>query len=206
MPILDGLDITVNPYFFNTKNFINQVPSGYQNTQFGAFVIYQYQQIDAKMYGLDVDLNLKISPKFSYIGQGSYVYGQDETNDVPLILMLPPNFRNTLQFNSGNDRNFFVQVNNSTFLKQSRFPKYDISVQLFDNQGEAYDQPVDISTPPNGYTLWNAKAGINLTKKLSTIFSVDNIFNTKYRDYLNRLRYYSDEMGSNFILTFNYKF
>ena len=206
LPILDGLDITVNPYFFNTKNFINQVPSGYQNTQFGAFVIYQYQQIDAKMYGLDVDLNLKITPKFSYIGQGSYVYGQDETNDVPLILMLPPNFRNTLQFNSGNDRNFFVQVNNTTFLKQSRFPKYDISVQLFDNQGEAYDQPVDISTPPNGYTLWNAKAGINLTKKLSTIFSVDNIFNTKYRDYLNRLRYYSDEMGSNFILTFNYKF
>ncbi|MFC6267157.1 TonB-dependent receptor [Frigoriflavimonas asaccharolytica] len=206
LPVLSGLDITVNPYYFDTKNFINQVPSGYQNTQFGAFVIYQYEQIDAKMYGLDVDLNLKITPELSLISQGSYVHGQDETNDVPLILMLPTNFRNSLQYKSSGKSNFFVNVNNTTFLKQNRFPRYDISVQLFDNQGEAYEQPVDISTPPNGYTLWNAKAGVNLSKNLSTIFTVDNILNTKYRDYLNRLRYFSDEMGRNFTLTFNYKF
>lgn len=206
IPVLQGLKLSVNPYYFKSKNFINQVPSGYQNTQYGNFVIYQYQQIEAEMYGLDVDLDLKINPEISLISQASYVYGQDETHGVPLILMMPPNFKNSLQYKSEGKSQLFLNVSNTTFLKQKRFPLYDISIQLFDNQGEAYDQPVDISTPPPAYTVWNLKAGINLAKNLSTIFSVDNIFNTSYRDYLNRLRYYSDEMGRNFTLTFQYKF
>jgi iron complex outermembrane receptor protein len=29
--------------------------------------------------------------------------------------------------------------------------------------------------------------------------SVNNLFNTRYRDYMNRLRYYSDELGRNIV-------
>ncbi len=206
LAVLDGLNISFNPYYFSTKNFINEVPNGYQNTQFGGFVVYKYQQIDAKMYGADLDIRLQVNPKISYFGQASYVHGQDETNNIPLILMVPPNFKNGIEYRSEKKNNFFLNVNNTTFLQQKRFPKYDIAIQLFNNEGNAYDLPVDISTPPKGYSLWNLKTGMNFTNNLSAIFSVDNVFNTQYRDYLNRLRYYSDDMGRNLILTLNYKF
>lgn len=203
---LDGFELSVNPYYFITNNFVNQVPTGYQNTQFGNFIIYDYQQIDAKMYGVDVDLKVSINSNLTYFGNGSYVYGQDQSNDVPLILMVPPNFKNAVEYKSKKNNNFFINVNHNTFLQQKRFPQYNIAIQLFDSQGNAFDQPVDISTPPKSYTLWNLKTGININKQLSTVLTVDNIFNKSYRDYLNRLRYFSDEMGRNFILTLNYQF
>lgn len=206
LDVLSGLNISVNPYFFYTKNFINQVPSGYQNTQWGNFVIWKYQQINSKMYGLDVDLDLKITENLKYRGNASYVYGQDTTNDVPLIMMLPPNFSNTLEFSQPKWSNFFFSVNNTSVLQQKRFPVYNIDVQLFDNDGEAYYQPVDISTPPKGYSLWNLQTGVSVAKNMNVQFAVKNVFNTAYRDYLNRLRYFSDEMGRSFILTLKYQF
>lgn len=204
--VLEGLNISVNPYFFYTKNFINQVPSGYQNTQWGNFVVWQYQQIDAKMYGIDADLNLKITPELSFISRGSYVYGQDLTNDVPLILMPPANFYNGLEFSKPEWNNFFANVNNQTVLQQKRFPVYNVNILLYDTNGDPYYKDVDISTPPKGYSLWNAQIGADVFKNFSVSLAAKNIFNTAYRDYLNRLRYFSDDAGRNFILTLDYKF
>jgi iron complex outermembrane receptor protein len=50
------------------------------------------------MYGIDLDVNFKLTDNLTYVGKGSYVYGQDDTHHVPLILMMPPNFSNALQF------------------------------------------------------------------------------------------------------------
>ena len=77
---------------------------------------------------------------------------------------------------------------------------------MFNNQGEAYYQNVDISTPPKGYSLWNLQAGFDVAKNFGVQFSVRNAFNKSYRDYLNRLRYFSDEMGRSFILSLKYQF
>lgn len=205
--VLKGLNVSVNPYFFYTNNFINEIPTGYQNTQWGgAFVVYNYQQIDAKMYGVDIDVQLKITDNLSYKGSGSYVYGQDLTNDVPLILMMPPNFNNSLEFNKKEWKNFYFNASNNTYLKQTRFPVYNVPIRLFDSDGNAYNEEVDISTPPSGYSLWNLQTGVNLSKNFGVDFSVRNVFNQSYRDYLNRLRFFSSEMGRNFILTLKYQF
>jgi len=205
--VLGGLNISVNPYLFYTKNFINEVPIGYSNTQWGGdFVVYGYQQIDAKMYGVDLDVALKINDNLSYKGSGSYVYGQDLTHDVPLIMMMPANFNNSLEFTKKEWRNFYVNVSNTTVLKQTRFPVYNIFVRRYDTDGNPYKQEVDISTPPKGYSLWNLQAGVNLTKNFGMDFSVRNVFDSAYRDYLNRLRFFSNEMGRNFILTLKYQF
>ncbi len=205
--LLQGLNISVNPYFFHTKNFINQIPTGYQNTQWGGdFVVYSYQQIDAKMYGIDVDAQLKISDHLTYKGNFSYVYGQDVTHQVPLILMMPPNINNTLEYHNEKWKNFYVNVSNNTLLRQTRFPVYNIPITRYDSDGNSFKQSVDISTPPDGYSLWNLQTGVNLSKNFGIDFSVRNVFNKTYRDYLNRLRFFSDEMGRNFILTLKYQF
>lgn len=203
--ILKGLNVSVNPYFFITKNFINEIPTGIQNTIRGVFPVWEYQQIDAKMYGVDLDINWKLTDNLTYVGKGSYVYGQDDTHNEPLILMLPPNFSNALQFNKENWSNFYFTLENQTFLKQNRFPVHNATISIYEG-GEEVTKTVDFSTPPGGYSLWNIRTGINISKNLSAGLIVNNIFNVSYRDYLNRMRFFSDEAGRNFILNFRYRF
>ena len=62
----------------------------------------------------------------------------------------------------------------------------------------------DYLAPPKGYGLLNFKTGFSLpTYKQQQIivdFEISNLLNTAYRDYLNRFRYYADEMGRNYSL------
>lgn len=203
--VLKGLNVSVNPYFFITKNFINEIPVGIKGTIRGVFPEWAYQQIDAKMYGVDLDVNWRLTDNLTYVGKGSYVYGQDDTHDEPLILMMPPNFSNALQFKKQNWSNFYFTVENQTFLKQTRFPIRNATLELYVN-GELVDKEIDFSTPPNGYSLWNIQTGINISKNLSAGLIVNNLFNTSYREYLNRLRFFANEAGRNFILNFRYRF
>ncbi|WP_076446789.1 TonB-dependent receptor [Chryseobacterium sp. RU37D] len=203
--VLKGLNISVNPYFFITKNFINEVPTGIQNTIRGVFPVWSYQQIDAKMYGIDLDVSWRLTDNLTYVGKGSYVYGQDDTHNVPLILMMPPNFSNALQFNKENWNHFYFTLENQTFLRQNRFPVYNATIPVYVD-GNEVDKTVDFSTPPSGYSLWNIQAGINISKNLSAGLIVNNLFDVSYRDYLNRMRFFADEAGRNFVLNFRYRF
>ncbi|KMQ67817.1 TonB-dependent receptor [Chryseobacterium sp. FH2] len=203
--VLRGFNISVNPYFFITKNFINEVPVGIRGTIRGVFPEWVYQQIDAKMYGIDLDINWKLTNDITYVGKGSYVYGQDDTHNEPLILMMPPNFSNALQFKKEKWNNFYFIVENQTFLKQTRFPIRNAPLELYID-GQLVDKEIDFSTPPNGYSLWNIQTGINISKNFSAGLIVNNLFNTSYRDYLNRLRFFADEAGRNVILNFRYRF
>lgn len=204
--IINGLHISVNPYFFITKNFIDQIPNGVlQPTQAGTFPVWIYQQIDAKMYGLDLDVDLGITKNLSYRGRGAYVYGQDETNNEPLILMMPTNFSNALRFEKNEWSDFYLNVENQIFLKQNRYPIHNLEYTDYIN-GEEVTKTIDFSTPPKGYSLWNVQAGIRLAKNFSADLTVDNVFNISYRDYLNRMRYFANDLGRNVILDFRYKF
>ncbi len=204
--VLNGLEISANPYFFITKNFTNQIPNGtLQYTQAGTFPVWVYQQIDAKMYGLDVDVNFNLTENLTYKGRGAYVYGQDKTNNEPLILMMPVNFSNALQFSKKEWNGFYLNVENQTFLYQNRFPIHNLEYTDYVDEEEVV-KVVDISTPPKQYSLWNVQTGINLAKNFSAGLTVNNIFNISYRDYLNRMRFFAYDMGRNFILNFRYKF
>jgi iron complex outermembrane receptor protein len=80
----------------------------------------------------------------------------------------------------------FVAVDNVSVLKQWRVPTNS-----------------DYVAPPAGYSLFNATMGFVAPikqKKLSVAITVNNITNVSYRDYLNHFRYYSDELGVNFII------
>ena len=74
----------------------------------------------------------------------------------------------------------------------------------FVEYGIRVDKIVDISTPPNGYHLlgmefhWGAYPFFSDKISISLIF--DNLLDKSYRNYLNRLRFYADEMGRNVML------
>lgn len=203
--VLEGLQVSLNPYFSINKNFINEIPTGVQNTIRGVFQVWSYQQIDAKMYGADLDIDFKLNDWLSYKGRGSYVYGQDETHDEPLILMMPTNFSNALQFSKKSWNGLYLNIENQTFLTQNRFPVHNADVTFYEN-GNEVQRTVDFSTPPKGYSLWNVQAGVDIAKNLSAGLILNNAFNVNYRDYLNRMRFFAADLGRNFILNFRFRF
>ena len=63
--------------------------------------------------------------------------------------------------------------------------------------------------PPEGYFLLGFKFGTDLIIKNQSLHigcSVLNALNTQYRDYLNRLRYFSDEQGIDIRFNVRYNF
>ena len=203
--VLEGLQLSVNPYLFLTKNFINQIPTGIQNTIRGVFPVWSYEQIDATMFGIDFDAQLKISDDLTYNGRFAYVNGTDETNDQPLILMLPPNFANSLEFSKSEWKNFYFKVGNHTFLQQKEYPIFNPTINIYEN-GIEVEKTLDLSTPPPAYSLWSLQTGLNLNKHFSAGLSATNLFDKNYRDYLNRMRFFSYEMGRNIIFNVKYNF
>jgi iron complex outermembrane receptor protein len=58
----------------------------------------------------------------------------------------------------------------------------------------------DYKSPPAAYTLLNMNASSTFQfykTPISISFGVRNLLNTVYRDYLNSMRYFSDDIGRN---------
>lgn len=205
LPLLSGLSFEISPYYYFSKNFINQIPSGVQSSNRGVFPIWDYQQISAQVYGLDADVTLNFSPRLIYTGQFSYIHGQDTTSDHPLILMPPARLRNRLELRLLKENRLKLSAEHQYTAHQARYPIFNVPLTYID-EGLLQTVTVDLSTPPPAYHLFNVGIDYSLSRKVSMTFKVDNLFNTEYRDYLNRLRFFSPELGRNFILNLNYKF
>ena len=63
---------------------------------------------------------------------------------------------------------------------------------------------VDVSTTPPAYHLLHLQSNISLDisekTDLNIGLNITNIFNTNYRENLNRLRYFADDVGRNIML------
>jgi iron complex outermembrane receptor protein len=67
---------------------------------------------------------------------------------------------------------------------------------------------IDYLPPPKAYTLLNLNFASQLKAGrhyFSINMAVYNIMNIKYRDYMNRFRYFNDEVGRNFVLQLKFK-
>ena len=148
---------------------------------------------------------LKFNNSIAWKSQFSILRGDDLTHHEPLILMAPAQLRNGVEFQFKHWKNMYLKLENQTVFRQNRYPVRNFSIDLIEN-GTLVSRNVDYSTPPAGYSLFHLYAGIDLFKKLQINVSVQNIFNREYREYLNRLRFFSPEMGRNIVLSFNYKF
>jgi iron complex outermembrane receptor protein len=88
-------------------------------------------------------------------------------------------------------------------LSQNRFPDNNFETSVVEN-GKRLTKLVDISTPPQAFHLlgmelhWGSYPFFSDKISVSLIF--ENLLNTSYRNYLNRLRFYGDEMGRNIML------
>jgi iron complex outermembrane receptor protein len=185
-------------------------PVGAETTIRGAFPVWEYQQTKALLGGVDVQTNWTISSQWQHRFTMAYIKGNDLDNDEPLIDMPPFHFTNTIEFKKKEWNELLLELKSEVVMRQQSFPNNNFDINLVDSDGNLTPALLDISTPPAGYHLLHfySEMKFNTFYKTTTTlgFSVQNIFNTNYRDYLNRQRFFADEVGRNFQIQikFNY--
>ncbi|GEQ86317.1 hypothetical protein ULMS_18250 [Patiriisocius marinistellae] len=192
---------TINPYVSFINDFILIEPTGVQQTVRGNFQVWEYRQTDARLIGVDTDATFRINDALNYSNQFSIVKGKDITRDESLINMPSANITNRLDYILPFKHKIDVGIESVFNFRQNEFP--DNNFEIFLPETETF-QLVDVSTPPDAYHLININTATNFDlnnkTKLNISLRVTNLLNTSYRDYLNRLRYYADDLGRNIIL------
>ena len=196
----DRFGLSINPYLNFINDFILIEPTEVQQTIRGNFQVWEYMQTDAVFTGIDIDASYKLSERLSYSSQFAIVKAYDE-NDEPIISMPPANFRNEIVYQNTNLNNLMFSLESQYVFRQNEFPdnNFDIFIPT-----TGVNETVDVSTPPDAYHLINFRSSydiaINSKSTLVAGLTVTNLFNTSYRDYLNSLRFYADDLGRNILL------
>lgn len=197
------IDFSFNPFINKIENYMFLKPIGFETSIRGAFPVWEYQKTNARLLGLDAQARLSVLSNWQYSFLFSYVNGYDIKNKLHLIDMTPLRFTQKVQFNKPSWNGFLVSIESEFVNKQNQFPDYNFNTNILINN-EFSSVLVDISTPPKAYHLLHFYAEVKIYSFKKTItklaFSVQNIENTIYRDYLNRQRFFADEMGRNFQL------
>ncbi|MEO7174309.1 MAG: TonB-dependent receptor [Saprospiraceae bacterium] len=182
-------DLSINVYHNRFSHFIYQYVEGEPTlTIGGSFITTSFAQADAALSGLDAQGSYEINQHFKANLRTSILYARNlELRDwLPLM---PAN-----RLSGG------LQWEGKASGKWEK-PKLGIDlVQVFE-QNHVPVINADPLDPPGAYFLANLNASwdLKLAKERSLQFglSLDNMLNNRYRDYLNRFRYFADELGFN---------
>jgi iron complex outermembrane receptor protein len=191
---------TLEPYANFISDFILLEPTGVEFTIRGAFPVWSYRQTDARLLGLDANAYVNWTDRWGTEHQFSLVKGKDIENDIALINIPAANFRNKLKFAQPKWKDFEISLESNYVFRQNEFPP---NIMIFSPE-QQQEVLLEINTPPEAYhvLVFNSKLEFPLgnSTKLTTRFTINNMLNTNYREYLNRQRFFADDLGRNFIL------
>ena len=153
----------------------------------GAFPLANYQQTDARFWGVDLSLQYNFTDKLTLESKGSLVRAENARDGSYLPFVPADRIDNSLRYQLGTPGN-------------GRVSKAYVSLggMAVARQHRADERTEPFLLPPDGYFLVHAEAGATVTvggQRLELGLTGNNLLNTTYRDYQNRLRYYADEVG-----------
>ncbi len=190
-----GMDLLF--YSNNIRDFIYQqpVPGSPILTIAGAFPLIQTQQTDAVLSGFDLSASYKPIPAVELVSKYSFLHARNKTMNDWLILMPANRLSNELTFS-------FKEKEKSKFTGAYLSMEMTNVMEQKNVPGDSNSEQ-DYKAPPAAYTLvsLNGSATTNVFKTAVTMsLGVRNLFDTVYRDYLNGMRYFSDDLGRNISL------
>lgn len=155
----------------------------------GAFPTFRYRQADAFLYGADFMFEYNLGKSWSADASLMLVRADNRSEGGFIPGMPSDRFSYGLKrkFKSfKNAKEMYVSADVRHVMRQTRLPDES-----------------DYIAPPAGYALVELEVGGEITIGKQPVWitlSVANLFNEKYRDYLNRYRYFADDEGRNVIL------
>ena len=190
---------TFEPYANFVQNFILLEPTGVELNIRGAFPVWGYRQTDVRILGFDVSAYADWTANWRSDHLFSLVKGKDVDNDIALINIPAANLSNSLEYSIPEWKKLKLSLQSQYVFRQNEVPP-NISVFSPQQQEEVL---LEINTAPEAYHILNFNSSMlfNLGNTvLTTSLAVNNILNTNYREYLNRQRFFADDLGRNIIL------
>lgn len=202
----ETLSTNIEAFFNRINDFIYIRPSGFEQTLRGGFLVYNYVQTNANILGVDITAKYNIHKNWSFENKSAYIFGQDTKEIKPLVDIPALQIINNLQYTNEQWYNFTSKLQSEFVGKQTRYPNNNFLVYIPEADT---NELADVSSTPKAYHLLNFSS--DMTFKLSKTnlnigFSIDNILNTNYRNYLNRFRFFADDLGRNFKIKLNIKY
>lgn len=202
----DTWGYSIAPYLNSINDFILLEPKEVEFTIRGAFPVWSYRQTNAQLIGVDASVYNNWSENFRTDHKFSWVQGEDKTANTPLINIPAANLANTITYTNAQWKNLSVSIESQYVFEQKRFPP---NIFVFSPQ-QQQEVELDINTPPAAYHLLALDAAASFTIRNNNDFKVGlratNLLNTSYRDYLNRQRYFVDDLGRNISLRLIYNY
>lgn len=201
---------TITAYSHYIQNYTYVRPLGVFGTIRGPMPAFIYEQVDAVFIGADYSWQRKFSRALSSTLGGSYLWSQNIENETALINQPPISFNWKIEYKT---KDFWkiekskIALNSSYTMEQMQAPQTISPEELIHGTTTVNPQTsiFDFSDAPKAYFLMNVSWSFNW-KQFGTSISVNNLLNTRYRNYLNELRYFADEPGRNILFTLKYNF
>lgn len=190
-------------YANHIDNYIFLRPHGVTVNIAGTFPYFLYDQTNAFFLGSDWDIRHDHSEHLSSELKVSYVYAIERTNKQAFI-EIPP-----LSIKYGVDRtkgNWGYGLNLSYTARQWHVPQV-IEPSSFQNNNIQIDQNqiFDFMSAPEGYLLLGGNVAFK-KGKWKFLFKGNNLLNTSYRSYTDRLRYFAEAPGRNLSFSASFRF
>lgn len=216
----EKINLNASIYYNVISDYIYLRPEDVSLTTRGAFPVFRYAQTDASFFGIDIDVIVPFTSKINWINKISYLDAFDQENDGPLINIPANRIRTGFDYNFSNSdklKDGFLSISALMVNEQHNAPRVvtleqiqvakEFDYDLFGDNPSAFD----ILPAPAGYMTIDASAGFKIpfkndTNALGVIVTASNLLNVSYRDYMNRFRYYADEVGRNISIKLNYVF
>lgn len=189
----EQFSIEFTPYYQYFYNYIQLVPKEeLQLTIRGSFPVFNYENTKASIWGFDIGMRTQVYKQLFWKMQSAIVRGANLESHSSLSFIPADYLQNGLSYAlafQGKMKELNFGINLRNVVKQTRVPAFDFVAA------------------PQGYHLLGAElSGKIQLNKLTMNWQIEatNLLNTSYRDYLNRWRYYADDLGIN--LVFRTKF
>ena len=155
---------------------------------------------------MDVQYELGVGKTGVGMVRASMVWADNLSNNTFFIGVPAHRFDAVYKLNLrdwGGAKSPYIGVSGSYTMRQFRAPEVFPFENIFET-GVNTPLPAsfDFAPAPDAYFLLGAEAGVRFGKGMLSL-NLENALNKNYRDYMNRFRFFADEMGTN--LTLRYK-
>lgn len=210
----ERVQLEATAYANTIFNYIYLQPRGVTTNVRGTYPYFRYTQTDALFIGMDLNVNWTLNSRFTLTPKLSLLSASDIRNNDYLVFIPSNRLEVGLRY-EGKKNNFYVEPKVSLVARQNRAPRV-ITVREFQDAVENGGDPLGGSTDnfdfmeaPAGYVLAGIATGLSIPSgsgRFDIRLAVDNLLNTSFREYTNRLRYYADDIGRNISFSLKYTF
>jgi iron complex outermembrane receptor protein len=200
---------SITAYTNLVLNYVQERPLSLISTLRGPNPLFIYEQTDVFMAGVDYSWAHQWIKNIEGTFGASYLWSRNIENGSVLIAQPPINLNYAVEWNFPEYKNLKTKIllEPSYTFEQFQAPQAIDPEDILNLNVTISEETeiFDFQEAPEGFFLLNASVRFEW-KHLSGQVRVNNLLDTKYRNYLNTFRYFADELGRNIVFNLSYKF